>query len=101
MRIEDKIVEEQNKDVKPNKIVFESEDGNEEFYVLEQTMLGGVNYILVTDDVDSEEGDFLILKEEKDSEDGFVSYEIPEDDNELRSVVAIFNELLDDFDLEV
>ena len=91
-------MEEQNKNVKPNKIVFESEDGNEEFYVLEQTMLGGVNYILVTDDVDSEEGDFLVLKEEKDS---FVSYEIPEDDNELRSVIAIFNELLDDFDLEV
>jgi len=99
--MEDIVVEEQNKNVKPNKIVFESEDGNEEFYVLEQTMLGGVNYILVTDDVDSEEGDFLVLKEEKDSEDGFVSYEIPEDDNELRSVIAIFNELLDDFDLEV
>lgn len=101
LQMEDIVVEEQNKNVKPNKIVFESEDGNEEFYVLEQTMLGGVNYILVTDDVDSEEGDFLVLKEEKDSEDGFVSYEIPEDDNELRSVIAIFNELLDDFDLEV
>ena len=45
------------------KIVFESEDGNEEFYVLEQTMLGGINYLLVTDDVDSDEGEFLILKE--------------------------------------
>lgn len=93
------------------KIVFESEDGNEEFYVLEQTMLGGVNYILVTDidtdiemetdDADSEEGSFLILKESGTGEDGFASYEIPEDENELKAVITVFNELLEDLDLEV
>ncbi len=83
------------------KIVFETEDGKEELYVLEQTMLAGINYILVTDDVDSEEGDFLILKEIKSSEEDFASYEIPEDENEIRSVVSIFNELLEDIDLEV
>lgn len=83
------------------KIVFETEDGKEEFYVLEQTMLGGINYILVTDDVESDEGDFLILKETKTSEEDFASYEIPEDENEIRSVVSIFNELLEDIDLEV
>lgn len=83
------------------KIVFETEDGKEEFYVLEQTMLGGINYILVTDDVESDEGDFLILKESKTSEEDFASYEIPEDENEIRSVVSIFNELLEDIDLEV
>lgn len=84
-----------------DKIVFETEDGKEEFYVLEQTMLGGINYILVTDDVDSDEGDFLILKEVKSSEEDFASYEIPEDESEIRSVVSIFNELLEDIDLEV
>lgn len=83
------------------KIVFDTDEGKEEFYVLEQTMLGGINYILVTDDVDSDEGSFLILKETKASEDDFASYEIPEDENEIRSVVAIFNELVEDFDLEV
>ena len=87
---------------KNEKIVFETEDGVEEFYVLEQTMLGGTNYILVTDDVDSEEGSFLILKESSGvSEDDFASYEILEDENELKSVIAIFDELLEDFDLEV
>lgn len=85
---------------KYGKIVFETEDGEEEFYVLEQTMLGKVNYILVTDDPDSEEGSFLILKE-NDSEDDFASYAIPEDENEIKAVATIFNELLDDFDLEV
>ena len=83
-----------------DKRVFESEDGNEEFYVLEQTMLGGVNYLLVTDDAFSEEGSFLILKEESGSED-FVSYDIVEDEKELKAVISIFDELLEDFDLEV
>ncbi|MBE5945598.1 MAG: DUF1292 domain-containing protein [Lachnospiraceae bacterium] len=86
---------------KNEKIVFETEDGVEEFYVLEQTMLGGINYILVTDDMESEEGSFLILKEGSDSEDDFASYEILEDENELKAVIKIFDELLDDFDLEV
>ncbi len=86
---------------KNEKIVFETEDGTEEFYVLEQTMLGGINYILVTDDIDGEEGSFLILKEGASSEDDFASYEVLEDENELKAVIKVFDELLDDFDLEV
>lgn len=87
---------------KSEKIAFESEDGIVEFFVLEQTMLGGINYILVTDDMDSEEGSFLILKESSDvSEGDFASYEILEDENELKAVITIFDELLEDFDLEV
>lgn len=83
------------------KIIFNTEDGDEEFYILEQTMLGGVNYILVTDDVDGDDGDFLVLKEVNSQDEELVSYDIIEDDGELKSVIAIFNELIDDFDLEV
>ncbi len=83
------------------KIVFSTEDGDEEFYIIEQTMLGGVNYILVTDELDSDDADFMILKETNSTEDEYVDYDIIEDDNELKSIVAIFNELVDDFDLEV
>ena len=50
------------------KITFETEDGDIELYVLEQTTLFGVNYILVTDDEESEDGSFFVLKEEPDSE---------------------------------
>lgn len=82
------------------KIVFNTEDGDEEFFVIEQTMLGGVNYILVTDDMDEEEADFIILKE-TGGDDDFVSYDFVEDESELKSLIAIFNELVDDFDLEV
>ncbi|MBO5508939.1 MAG: DUF1292 domain-containing protein [Lachnospiraceae bacterium] len=86
------------------KVAFETEDGEtEEFYVLEQTMLGGINYIIVTDDPESEEGSFLILKENKGDlrEEDFASYEILEDEKELKAVVSVFNELLEDLDLEV
>ncbi len=82
------------------KIVFGTEDGDEEFFIIEQTMLGGVNYILVTDDVDGEDAGFLILKEINEDDD-YVSYDIIEDESELKSLIAIFNELVDDFDLEV
>jgi len=82
------------------KIVFETEDGTEEFYVLEQTMIAGTNYILVTTDMESEESDFLVLKELR-STGSELSYEIPEDENEIKAVVKVFNELLDDIDLEV
>lgn len=83
------------------KITFETEDGTEDFYVLEQTMLGGINYILVTDELEGEEGSFLVLKEEKDSKEDEAFYQIIEDDNELKAVISVFNELLEDIDLEV
>lgn len=91
----------ENMDNSYEKIVFSTEDGDVEFFVIEQTMLGGVNYILVTDDVDSDEADFLILKENNEGDEEYASYDIIEDEQELKSVIAIFNELVDDFDLEV
>ena len=46
-----------------DKITFLTEEGNEEeFYVLEQTTVGGINYILVTDSED-DEADAFILKD--------------------------------------
>lgn len=89
---------------KNEKIVFETEEGDVDFYVLEQTMIAGTNYILVTDDISSEEGSFLILKEEiiTNSEDEEIAtYGVIEDENELKAVIKVFDELLEDIDLEV
>ena len=85
------------------KITFETEDGTIELYVLEQTKLFGMNYILVTDDLESEDGSFFVLKEEagEDGEGDFVSYAEVEDENELKAVIKVFDELLEDIDLEV
>ena len=79
-------------------------DGGEkvEFYVLEQTRLGGCDYILVTDSMDSEEeeGEALILKDISAPEDKEAIYEIVEDERELDAVAEIFSDMLDDIDLE-
>ncbi len=85
---------------KPDVIVFTAEDGEEvTFQVLEQTRLGGVDYLLVST-TEEEEPEALILKDiSKDMEEEAV-YDIVEDDRELELVAGIFRELLDDIDLE-
>lgn len=82
------------------KIKFQS-DGAEtvEFFVLEQTTINGTSYILVTD---SEEGDAecLILRDRSETEDTESIYEIVEDDTELSAVSKVFEELLEDIEIE-
>lgn len=78
------------------KIKFEP-DGKEavEFYVLEQTMLGGVTYLLVTEEEDGD-SDALILKDLSSQEDMEGLYEIVSDERELSAVAEIFEDLLED-----
>ena len=82
------------------KIKFQT-DGMEEaeFFVLEQTKINGTSYILVTD---SEEGDAecLILRDRSEAEDTDSIYEIVEDDTELSAVSKVFEELLEDIEIE-
>lgn len=83
------------------KIKFMSEEmkTEEEFFVLEQTKINGVSYILVTD---SEKGDAqcLILRDTSPSEDTDSVYEIVDDDNELGVISKVFEELLEDVNIE-
>lgn len=81
------------------KIVFTPEGGEETwFYVLEQTRLGGVDYILVTD---SEEGDgeAMILRDMSAPEEEEALYETVADEEELEAVAAVFENMLEDIDL--
>lgn len=72
-------------------------DGQEavEFYVLEQTRLGGVNYLLVTEREDGD-SDALILKDLSKEADREGVYEIVSDDAELAAVAEIFEDILED-----
>ena len=83
------------------KITFipENEEEAVEFFILEETRIGGVDYILVTD---SEEGDAecLILKDLSAAEDAEAVYAIVEDENELDSVFGVFEQMLEDVDIE-
>lgn len=78
------------------KIVFRP-DGDDpvEFFVLEQTTVSGVTYILVTDKEDGD-SEALILKDISNSDDEEAIYEIVSDDEELKAVADIFDSLIED-----
>ena len=70
-----------------------------DFYVLEQTKVNGVSYILVTDS-EEDDAECLILKDTSAEEDKESVYEIVEDATELGAVLKIFEELLEDIEIE-
>lgn len=81
------------------KIVFEPENESPvAFYILEQTKIGGVPYILVTEQEEGD-GDALILKDISAPEDTEALYEIVEDETELDAVAAVFENILEDIAL--
>jgi hypothetical protein len=84
------------------KIVFTFEDTKEEieFFVLEQTKLNGSSYLLVADS-EEDEAECLILKDMSAAEDVESVYEIVEDEVELTAVLKVFEELLEDVDIEM
>lgn len=83
------------------KITLVDDEQTIEFYVVEETRLNGVNYLLVTDaEDDEEEGDCYILKDMSMAEDADALYEFVEDDDELEGLMKIFSELLEDVDIE-
>lgn len=81
---------------KLEKITFQPEGEDPvEFFVLEQTRIGGFNYILVTD-FEEGDGEALILKDlSKDGEEESV-YTIVSDDAELAAVAGVFENMMDD-----
>ncbi len=83
------------------KIQFVTDDNEVvDFYILEETRINGINYILVTDSEDDEEAEAYILKDTSSEKSIEASYEFVEDDNELSAVGKVFEELLEDIDLE-
>ena len=82
---------------KPEAIVFYDEEDNEiQLEVLEQTTIAGQNYLLVSD----QEEDALLLFREVPEDGDFVSYEIVEDDTEIEALLKVFNELIEEVDIE-
>lgn len=83
-----------------NKIVLIDNEGNEEeFYIEEQTRVYGKNYILVST---AQEGDAeaLILKDISEDSNEEAAYVPVDDESELAAVMKIFEEMLDDIDIQ-
>ena len=74
------------------KITLVTDDGGAvDFYVLEETRINGMSYLLVTDAADDdEEGECYILKDLSESDDADALYEFVEDDNEIDYLLKYF-----------
>ena len=83
------------------KLKFELEDGTVvEFFVEEQTKVNGVNYLLVTDSQE-DEADAYILKDVSEEKDQVANYVMVEDDVELAALSKVFQEMLEDTDIDL
>ena len=72
------------------KLEFIDENGEKtQFYVIEETRINGINYLLVSEsDNEDEEAEAYILKDTSDA--------ASEEDSELEAVGKVFSELMDD-----
>lgn len=83
-------------------ITLTMDDGDTvDFFVLEETRISGMDYLLVTDAGEEEEGECYILKDLSKEEDSDALYEFVEDDNEIDYLFKIFAELLEDADVDI
>ena len=82
------------------KIKFDDARGTLSFCVLEQTVLNGKTYILVTE---AEEGDAdaFVLRDDSRAEDDEALYSFVTEEDELNAVGAVFQKLMEDEDSEV
>lgn len=66
----------------------------EEFFVIEETVLSGITYLLVSLEEEGD-SDALILKA-LPGDDAEIIYEVVDNDEEMEAISRIFMEILDD-----
>lgn len=83
-------------------INFITDEGEEiPFYIIEQTTLAGKDFLLVTDsDTPENEAQVYIMQEISDQDDQTI-YEFVEDEAQLEALSKVFEELLDDVDIQM
>ena len=82
------------------RFTFGDGGGGDEFFVLEETKINGAAYILVTDSQE-DDAECLILKQIGEGHQEDSVYEIVEDETELQAVSKVFEELLEDVNIEM
>jgi hypothetical protein len=77
-------------------VMTDEETGEEvELYIVEETKINGVNYLLVTDTVD-EDADAYILKDVSTEDDEEAVLELVDDENEIEYIGKVFEQMLED-----
>lgn len=82
------------------KVVFQDPENGEEveFYVVEQTKINGMDFLLVTMEEDGDSDAFILKDVSKESEEEAV-YEMVESEEELKYMSKVFTEILEDVDI--
>ena len=84
------------------KITLQTDTGEAvDFFVLEETRINGMNYLLVTDSEEEEDGECYIRKDVSKAEDSEAVYEFVENDDEMDYLFKIFTELMEDMEVEL
>lgn len=81
------------------KIVFDTDNGEQEWFVLDETRVSNKNYILVADSLE-DEAEAMILKDVSEETDTEAVYECVEDEVELEAIAKLFEESLGDIEFE-
>ncbi len=83
-------------------IVFTTDMGEEiAFFVVAQTAITGENYLLVTEQGENEEEADAYIMHELMDDDSQVTYEIVEDEQLLSALSKVFEEILEDVDIDM
>lgn len=83
------------------KIRFTDEDNKQvEFYIEEQARIGGTTYLLVSDSQE-DEAEAYIMKDVSRETDLEACYEFVEDELELEAVMSVFQQMLEDTDIQL
>lgn len=83
-----------------DKITFIGDNGEAiDYYVIEESRINGMNYILVTDSAEADDGEAYIMRDVSAETDTEAVYEFVADDTELEALRKVFEELLEDIDL--
>ena len=85
---------------KAGKVTFQLDSGEEEsLYVLEQTRIGGIDYILVAD-CEEGDGEAMILKDISEDGEEEGAYAMVSDEDELAAVAGVFENMVGDVEFE-
>ncbi len=71
-----------------------------DFYIVEETKLGGKTYLLVTD-TEEGDGEALILRDDANENEVESLYTVVEDDRELSAVLMLFKDSLEELGIEL
>ncbi len=81
-----------------DKISFQDEETGlaKEMFVLADTVLGGVSYLLVTEEEEGDSDAMILKNVSVDSDEENALYESVTDEKELQDAIDAFSEILDD-----